>query len=58
MIDYDKLEGIVGCYCSLVNPYRGHSEGTVVADYGYEVIVRLNNGKEVTEYRSDVLIYE
>ena len=51
MIDYDDLEGIVGCYCTLVYPYRGHSEGTVVADYGYEVIVRLNNGKEVTEYR-------
>lgn len=58
MIDYDELEGFVGCYCSLVYPQRGHSEGTVVADYGYEVIVRLNNGKEVTEYRSDVLIYE
>ena len=34
MIDYDDLEGIVGCYCTLVYPYRGHSEGTVVADYG------------------------
>ena len=51
MIDYDELDGIVGCYCTLVYPYRGHSEGTVVADYGHEVIVRLNNGKEVTEYR-------
>ena len=56
MIDYDELDGIVGCYCTLVYPYRGHSEGTVVADYGQEVIVRLNNGKELTEYRSDVLI--
>ena len=37
MIDYDELEEIVGCYCSLVYPYRGHSEGTVVADYGYRV---------------------
>ena len=54
MIDYDELEEIVGCYCSLVYPYRGHSEGTVVADYGYEVIVRLNNGKEVTEYRTNL----
>ena len=58
MINYDDLEGIVGCYCTLVYPYRGHLEGTVVADYGHEVIVRLNNGKELTEYRSDVLIYE
>lgn len=58
MIDYDELDGIVGCYCTLVCPYRGHSEGTVVAVYGQEVIVRLNNGKELTEYRSDVLIYE
>lgn len=37
MIDYEELEEIVGCYCSLVYPYRGHSEGTVVADYGYRV---------------------
>ena len=44
MIDYDELDGIVGCYCTLVYPYRGHSEGTVVADYGQEIIVRLNNG--------------
>ena len=58
MIDYDELDGIVGCYCTLVYPYRGHLEGTVIADYGQEVIVRLNNGKELTEYRSDVLIYE
>lgn len=58
MIDYDELDGIVGCYCTLVYPYREHSEGTVVADYGQEIIVRLNNGKELTEYRSDVLIYE
>ena len=45
MIDYDDLDGIVGCYYTLVY-------------YGHEVIVRLNNGKELTEYRSDVLIYE
>ena len=32
MIDYDELDGIVGCYCTLVYPYRGHSEGTVIAD--------------------------
>ena len=58
MIDYDDLEGIVGCYCTLVYPYRGHSEGTVVADYGHVVIVRLNNGKDLFEYRCVVLIYE
>lgn len=40
MFDYDELEGIVGCYCTLIYPYRGHSEGTVVADYGKEIIVQ------------------
>lgn len=58
MFDYDELEGIVGCYCTLIYPYRGHSEGTVVADYGKEVVVRLTNGKELTECRDEVLIYE
>lgn len=57
MFNYDELEGIVGCYCTLVYPCRGH-EGTVVADYGKEIVVRLNNGKELVELRDEVLIFE
>ena len=30
----------------------------VVGDYGNEIVVRLTNGKEVVEYRDEVLIYD
>ena len=40
---------------SLQGAYRG---GEVVGDYGNEIVVRLTNGKEVVEYRDEVLIYD
>lgn len=39
---------IIGCLCTLLTPYKGHTEGEVVGDYG----------KEVVEYRDEVLIYD
>jgi hypothetical protein len=33
-------------------------EGYIVGDYGKDVVVRLNNGKEIVESRDDVLIYD
>ena len=57
-IDLAQLEGIVGCFCTLLYPRRGQTEGTIVEDLGCEVIVQLTNGKEVTEYKDDVVIYE
>ena len=39
-------------------PYKGYTEGEVVGDYGSEIVVRLNNDKEVVEYRDEVLIYD
>jgi len=53
-----KITDVVGCCCTLLIPYRGHSEGYIVGDYGKDVVVRLNNGKEVMESRDDVLIYD
>ena len=44
--------------CTLLTPYKGHTEGEVVGDYGNEIVVRLTNGKEVVEYRDEVLIYD
>lgn len=44
---------IIGCLCTLLTPYKGHTEGEVVGDYGNEIVVRLTNGKEVVEYRRE-----
>lgn len=49
---------IIWCLCTLLTPYKGHTEGEVVEDYGNEIVVRLTNGKEVVEYRDEVLIYD
>lgn len=57
-IDMEQLDGVVGCFCTLLYPRRGQTEGTIVEDFGCEVIVQLINGKEVTEYKDDVVICE
>lgn len=33
------------------------SEGTIVGDYGNTVVVRLTSGKEIVEFRDEVIIY-
>lgn len=58
MYEYEESTEIIGSYCSLVVPYRGYSDGTVVGDYGLELVVRLINGKEVVVYRDEVIIYD
>ena len=58
MYEHEEISDIIGCPCTLLNPYKGYSEGTVVGDYGIEIVVQLHNGKEITEYRDEVLIYD
>lgn len=58
MIDFERLEGIVGCFCTLLYPRRGQTEGTIVEDLGREVVIQLTNGKEVVEYKDDIVICE
>jgi len=58
MYDYDEMESIVGCNCTLLYPRRGQTEGVVVEDYGTEVVVKLLNGKEVIEYRDEIHIFD
>jgi hypothetical protein len=58
MYEYDEFTDIVGCSCRLLIPYRGRTEGYVVADYGNDIVVKLHNGKEIVERREDVLVYE
>lgn len=57
MYENEEMSDIIGSPCSLINPYKGYTEGTVFGDYGNEIVVRLNNGKEVVEYRDEVIIY-
>ena len=57
-IDMEQLDGVVGCFCTLLYPRRGQTEGTIVEDMGNELLIQLINGKEVVEYRDDVVIYE
>lgn len=56
MYENEEMSDIIGSSCSLLNSYNGYTEGTVVGDYGIEIVVRLDNGKEVVEYRDEVTI--
>lgn len=58
MYEYEESTEIIGSYCSFVVSYRDYSDGTVVGDYGIELVVRLTNGKEIVVYRDEVIIYD
>lgn len=58
MYEYEEESEIIGLSCTLLTPYKGYTNGTVVGDYGTEIVVRLDNGKEVVEYRDEVIIYD
>lgn len=53
---YEEDSEIIGLSCTLLTPYIGYTEGTIVGDYGNTVIVRLTSGKEIEEYRDEVII--
>ena len=55
LYEFEEITDVVGCCSTLLIPYRGHCEGYIV---GKDVVVRLNNGKEIVESRDDVLIYD
>ena len=48
--------GIIGAFCTLIVPYRGYTEGSVIEEYGSEILIRLTNGKELSVYRDEVII--
>lgn len=54
----EQETNIIGCSCTLLTPYKRHTEGEVVGDYGNEIVIRFTNGKDVVEYRNEVLIYD
>lgn len=58
MYEYEEKSEIIGLSCTLLTPYNGYMNGTVVGDYGIEIVVRLDNGKEIVEYRDEVIIHD
>ena len=56
MGNYDETT-VVGSTCTLLYPYKGYTEGEVIDDYGYELLVRLTNGKELSVYRDELIIH-
>ena len=58
MYEYEENSENIGAHCTLLTPYKGYSEGTVVGDFANKIVVRLSSGKEVVEYRDEVIIYD
>lgn len=56
MYGFCEDTNIIGAFCTLIEPYKGYTEGTVIGEYGIELLVRLSNGKELTVYRNEVII--
>ena len=52
----NEFSEIVGCFCLLVLPYKGHHEATVVEDNGFEVVVELTNDKQVTLCSDEIIV--
>lgn len=41
MYEYEEPSDIIGLHCTLLNPYKGYTEGTIVGDYGNTIVIRL-----------------
>lgn len=57
MYENEDQSDIIGLSCTLLTPYKGYTKGTVIGDYGIRIVVQLDNGKEVVEYRDEVIIH-
>ena len=54
--DEDNNSDLIGAFCELLFPWKGHSNGIIVDDCGNEWLVQLTNGKEVPVYKDEVFI--
>ncbi|MDO5447151.1 MAG: ribonuclease P [Prevotellaceae bacterium] len=52
----DEDNEIVGAFCELETPFRGYTNGVVVCDYGFELLVRVMSGASVVLNRDEVYI--
>lgn len=53
----NEENSIIGTPCTLIEPYRGYTEGVVIGDYGNSLLIQLTNGKEISVYRDEVILY-
>ena len=58
MYEYEEDSDIIGLSSTLQNPYKGYTEGRIVGNYGNTIVVRLESGKEISEYRDEVIIHD
>lgn len=56
MYEYEEKTEIIGSHCTLLEPYRGYTEGQIVADYGIQLLVRIISGAEIVANRDEVII--
>lgn len=49
---------VIGASCTLLEDYKGYTDGQVVGDFGTDLVVQLSNGKEIVVSRDDVLVYD
>ena len=56
--DEDNSTDLIGAFCELLFPRKGHSNGIIVDDYGTEWLIQLTNGKEVPVYKDEVFIVQ
>ena len=54
--DEDNSTDLIGAFCELLFPRKGHRNGIIVDDYGNEWLVQLTNGREVPVYKDEVFI--
>lgn len=54
--DEDNSTDLIGAFCELLFPKKGHCNGIIVDDYGNEWLVQLTNGREVPVYKDEVFI--
>lgn len=52
MDNYDSE--LIGSTCVLNVPHRGYYYAVVIEDYGFELLVQVCNGKEITVYKDEV----
>lgn len=58
MNDIEIENSAVGCFCTLLEDWRGYSDGEIVADYGMEYMVKLPSGQVLTVNRDDVIVFD
>ena len=42
MYEYEEDSEIIGAHCTLLTPYKGYTEGTVVGDFGNKIVSDAN----------------